>query len=290
MRYGDVARIGRLQERFEPGSIELREPATLNLEHRRTEPLALLEFTDTGTELRVAATLPAGERQDQALEDVRSGKLSGLSIEFRALSDHVAGGVRTIARAIVAGAALTGSPSYPQTSIEARSLLIEQRASIGTLGSYIPEDEPVTCHCHQSPAKVEVVEFTDGAMWRSVEAAREQDRNVLAAFGDFKTGLLGSTAAGTLRFARGRSRVDVEIDLPDTEAGRDVRELLAASPLLVRPVYDQSKSTFTEQGGVARYTDLWLRAILVGASPDDQGWPAARMLEEQRHRRALAWL
>ena len=123
MRYGVEMRVGPFRERFEAGAVELRTPALLNIEHDRTQPLAVCWFTDGAEVLELTATLDAGPRQDQALADVRSGRYKGLSIEFRALAQRFEAGVRIIERAIVAGAGLAESPAYDQTTIEARSTI-----------------------------------------------------------------------------------------------------------------------------------------------------------------------
>ena len=44
---------------------------------------------------------------------IRSGLLTGLSIEFRSIQESVAGGCRRIASAVLSAAALVDDPSYP---------------------------------------------------------------------------------------------------------------------------------------------------------------------------------
>lgn len=124
IRYGDTANIGRLRERFEAGSIEVREPAIVNLGHDRAQPLGIVAFRDTADALTFAATLPDGPRQDAALADVREGRLTGASIEFRAVRERMVGTLRIIDRAHVVGVALTDRPAYPDTAVEAREALL----------------------------------------------------------------------------------------------------------------------------------------------------------------------
>lgn len=118
--YGETATVGRFRERFEPGSVEIREPAVLNDRHRPFEPLAVLTFADTAEALRFEATLPDGPRQDAALAAIDSGELRGASVEFAALAEAVESGVRVIRRAVVWAAALTARPVYTETMVETR--------------------------------------------------------------------------------------------------------------------------------------------------------------------------
>jgi len=122
--FGVEARIGRLRERFEPGSIEVREPAIVNLGHDRRQPLGIAQFGELRDALAFTADLPAGPRQDAALVDVREGRLTGASIEFAAVRQRFEGALRIIERAIVVGVALTDRPAYPDTAIEAREALL----------------------------------------------------------------------------------------------------------------------------------------------------------------------
>ena len=131
LRFGTVADVGgRFKERFAPGSIELREPALVNREHRGTEPLAVVQFTLNGEGLEVRADLPHGARQDAALADVHTGKLAGLSIEFRATGQRWIGGVREITAAVVTGVALCVSPVYPDAQLELRARQAPSRRSL----------------------------------------------------------------------------------------------------------------------------------------------------------------
>lgn len=124
LRYSDEARIGRLRERFTAGGVEVASPAVVNLAHDRARPLGLVVFEDSPEALRFRVDLEDGELQDRALTDVREGRLTGASIEFRALADRVVGGLRTVERAVVFGLALTDRPAYAATAVEAREAML----------------------------------------------------------------------------------------------------------------------------------------------------------------------
>ena len=112
------------RERFEAGAAVTTGEAVLNLHHRADRPLArepaTLRFEARADGLHMAATLPETREADDALALVRAGVLSGLSVEFRADRERMAGGVRHIERATVGGVAVVSRAAYPSTTVEAR--------------------------------------------------------------------------------------------------------------------------------------------------------------------------
>ena len=80
-----------------------------------------LELRDEQTALLLTADLPPIPAADRALDEVRTGKVGGLSVEFRAVKESVVDGIRVIHEAILAGVGLVISPSYSAASVEARA-------------------------------------------------------------------------------------------------------------------------------------------------------------------------
>ena len=124
MRFGDVSPSHR--ERFEAGSIRFADTVHLDLEHDPERAIAWmpdggLDLTADDRELRleVAAVppIPAGNR---ALDMIRSGKATGLSVEFKAVKERREAGIRVIEDAILGGVGIVRSPSYEQSRVEAR--------------------------------------------------------------------------------------------------------------------------------------------------------------------------
>ena len=118
IRYGERARDR--PELFEPGA--LRWPSdgiVLNRQHERRSPI--LRFTPVveGDEVRIDATLPDTQAGRDAAAEIRSGLFRGLSMEFKAVRERFAGGVRRIAEAVLGGAGLVDNPSYA-TTVEIR--------------------------------------------------------------------------------------------------------------------------------------------------------------------------
>ena len=65
--------------------------------------------------------IPSTTAGADALAEIRSGLLTGLSVEFRAVRQTIVGGIRTISEAVLSAAALVDSPSYSQATVEARA-------------------------------------------------------------------------------------------------------------------------------------------------------------------------
>ena len=130
IKYGDVAMLpGGIAERFMPGAFGdvAALDVILNGHHDRARPLARtggagLVLEDSAEALRMVATLPATRDADDTLELVKTGVLRGLSVEFKALAEHMeAGPVRVIERARLGAVGVVDKPAYPESSVEARA-------------------------------------------------------------------------------------------------------------------------------------------------------------------------
>ena len=87
VRYGEVSPSHR--ERFAPGSIRMADAVHLDIGHDRERAVAWrpgggLELADQGEALELTAELPPIPAADRILEEIRGGKVTGLSVEFRA--------------------------------------------------------------------------------------------------------------------------------------------------------------------------------------------------------------
>ena len=124
IRYGEVSPSHR--ERFEPGSIRMADVVHLDLGHDRERVIAFmpnggLELAGGDDAVELAAELPPIPAADRALEEIRAGKTTGLSVEFRAVKESRVDGVRVIEDAILSGVGLVAQPSYSSSRIEARA-------------------------------------------------------------------------------------------------------------------------------------------------------------------------
>ena len=124
IRYNEVSPSHR--ERFSPGSIHMADVVFLDLAHDRERVVAWLpggglELADRGEALELSAELPPIPAADRALDEIRTGKTNGLSIEFRALKEGQVNGVRVIQEAELSGIGLVSKPSYEGSRVEARA-------------------------------------------------------------------------------------------------------------------------------------------------------------------------
>ena len=124
MVYGDTSPTHR--ERFEPGSLAPGDAVALNLFHDPERAVAFmpaggLTLVEEDGALRMVAELPPIAAAERALDLVRSGEASGLSVEFRAERERREGGIRVIEAARLGGIGLVRSPSYKGSRVEARS-------------------------------------------------------------------------------------------------------------------------------------------------------------------------
>ena len=135
LKYGEIS--PNHQERFLPGAFSL-DPGTtrwLDYRHDRTRVLAHtsgggLTLRDSPEALLLEAELPSLPLSTRALDEIASGALQGLSIEFRAESESREGNIRVVEKADLAGIGLVASPSYPNSRVETRAA--------GTLSTSIP--------------------------------------------------------------------------------------------------------------------------------------------------------
>ena len=124
MKYGEVSPSHK--ERFEPGSIRMADAVHLDLNHDRERAVAWhpgggLELRDEDGALILSAELPPIPAADRALEEIRSGKTAGLSVEFRPVKETRSDGVRVIEDALLTGVGIVARPSYEGARIEARA-------------------------------------------------------------------------------------------------------------------------------------------------------------------------
>ena len=123
MRYGEVSPSHK--ERFEPGSLRLAESVHLDLFHDREKAVAWFPggglVLDNGRDaLTMRAELPPIPAASRALDEIRAGKVGGLSVEFQAERERRDGALRIIEAAILSGIGIVRAPSYQAATVEAR--------------------------------------------------------------------------------------------------------------------------------------------------------------------------
>lgn len=120
LTYGE--RASDRAERFDMGALSWPDGGVvLREQHSRQQPIARFAPVLQGAELRVSIPLPDTARGRDAAINVREGVLTGLSVEFHALSEGREGAVRVIKRARLVGAGLVDDPSYGGSRVEVRA-------------------------------------------------------------------------------------------------------------------------------------------------------------------------
>ena len=119
LTYGEKA--GDRNEVFEPGSLEWpADGIVIRRQHNRGAPiLRVVPEVRDGAVVIDAALLDTTAGRDAARE-VRSGLLTGLSVEFRAKRQRYTNSVRHVVAAALTGAGLVDSPSYRGSRVEVR--------------------------------------------------------------------------------------------------------------------------------------------------------------------------
>ena len=279
--YGDVSPSHR--ERFTAGTfgnLDDGETRWLNLEHRQNEAIAWtgggLTLTDTKDALLVRAEIPQIPAGEKALADVRSGRLTGFSVEFRAHEEHRDSGLRVITGAALEGIGLVRMPSYQQSVAEVRG------RGGRTLSSVIPADTDVECACVGGGCEfIRITQDLMAEMWDRTFTKFE--RQAVATYSDYRTAL-ASTSRGTMR-----GRIDengdgvVDIDIPTGAAGDAVIAAHDAAGVVVRPFIDSTTATgrtvVREDGtSVFEYDHAELRAVIISATDARKGWPEPRIV------------
>ena len=82
--------------------------------------MRIIHPVQVGDRLVVDEEIPDTVAGRDCVSEVRSGLMTGLSIEFRATAQNIVGGIRRITGAVLSAAALVDSASYQGATVEAR--------------------------------------------------------------------------------------------------------------------------------------------------------------------------
>ena len=276
IRYGDVSPTHR--ERFEAGAFALDgRTRWLNLRHDPEKALAWtgagLALHDGADALMVRAELPQIPAADRALADVAAGRLTGFSIEFRALAERRESGIRVVERAELDGVGLVGAPSYEQSTVELRG-----RMGRSFRTRWRPERR-VACRC--SGAACKYAKFKRDALRKMQQdafgAADDAAEEVVAAFGSYDMPL-ASVSSGTLRGRMRGADLEIEIDLPEGSAGAAALAAHDAAGVIARPYIDMRAANSVLEGETRVYASAPLRGVLVSATDAREGWDAVEVI------------
>ena len=107
-------------EKFLPGSLKWDGALILNRMHTRASPIMRIVPVIEGNDLKINEQIPDSTAGRDAASEIRSGLMTGLSIEFRSIQERMIGGVREISNAVLGAVGLVDDPSYGASSVELR--------------------------------------------------------------------------------------------------------------------------------------------------------------------------
>ena len=120
MPYNTEARDRR--EVFETGSLSWDPKGiVVNRMHQRSSPIMRVVPIESEGRLMIDQELPDTAAGRDCASEVRSGLLTGLSVEFHAIRESFVAGVRRIAKATLRGAAVVDAGAYESATVEARA-------------------------------------------------------------------------------------------------------------------------------------------------------------------------
>lgn len=278
MPYGEIAKGAPRPEKFIPGSLRFSD-VILNVQHDRNRPIARtdggLELTDSQKALELRATLPETREGDDTIELVKKRVLRGLSVEFRAISEHYEAGVRVITDAILSGIAIVDRPAYQGAVVEARAI-----AGLRVNFS-VPKGSRLRCECCPD---ADEVNFLDDAFAESFD-----DGDTLAVAGNYR-GALASRRRGSLVTRETDEALEVQTSIANTQAGRDLIEQSRDVPIYGRPIVDFGKSEYSVSDGTANIRKAHVRGFILGPTDANKGWSPVNIVRDQENRRVHVWL
>ena len=253
MRYGEVAQVGHIRERIQPGAFGRvgSSDVILNMQHDRGRPLARsggggLMLEDNKEQLSLRANLPATSAGDECLELVRGGVLRGLSVEMVVSRSALVDGIREVREASLWGIGVVDRAVYKGTTVEVR------RRGGGWGGSYMYNRSRVTSDrgrrrktsvrpaafkftldeilgVTKEVSRIETGAGSAAAKRALVKAVREKGPEVSLLVGRDYSKVIGSTRAGTLELEDTAESLNWSVSkVPETTYAKDLAAGFAA--------------------------------------------------------------
>ena len=229
-----------------------------------------LELRQDDKALTMTAKLPPIPAANRALQEIRTGKTTGLSVEFETVKERIENGIRVIEQAILSGIGIVKAPSYQQAKVEARA------RSGRTIRARIPADTDLSCEC--TGIECSYARYTQDLLEEVWEKTWNKfEREAIATYGSYAKPL-ASAGKGTMRGRVTDDGLEVDIDVPNSTAGAEVMAAREDAGIVARPFLDQNTTEGTiiprEGGGNAMaYRKGELRAIIISSTDKREGWP-----------------
>ena len=274
--YGDEAIVpvngSAMRETFAPGAFAPLPSVPLVAMHDESMPILRAgeyELADSDRALSISATLP---KKSAVAHLIRMQALNGFSVRFIPLSERMENGVRVIERAKLLHVGVVDAPAYAESIAEVRA-----RGSRGgrlfTARGRIPVGKKLACNC--APGKCKSALFRSGSF---DNVTRDEASEILAVAGDYSAAL-ASKKRKSIRFWNGPDgSLEFAVDIPNSTRGKELLETMNAVPTYARPVIDVAASAveFDAAGELATYSLVRVRALTIGSTDADSGWPELR--------------
>ena len=278
IHYGEVANIGGMKEMFQAGAFEGFQDVMLTLQHKREIPLSRvgsgLQIIDSDSALEIRAELnPQISAAKETLELVRTGILRGLSIEFQALKQHFKGDLRIVTRAKIFAISVVDVPAYSNSTVQVRARKPKYRWK-----SKIPFNTDLSCDCVEGDCqKAVIVENSFQDFSEIIKNKIKPNGDDVTAFVNRYENTVASLTQGTLRLAMNKNDgIDVEIDMQDSDAVKNLYRNAAGTTILARPYFVKSEESESYTDGDKEViVNENLRGIMLGSSDKVFGWPKA---------------
>ena len=276
------------RECFSPGSVRLAEVGiALNLGH--TKMVVAYTGADLDVDLR-----SDGLYIDALLNDANPNAIEartaflheghrGLSIEFTCERERLHDDLRIIDNATVRGVALVKNPSYPTAA--------ELRRKRGGRGRIMP-DFVRACSCVDGGC--DSVNFTVDAFPRFISSLKSREQDLILHTGRLDAQhAIASVSAGTLALSAtdsGALQIDIDPAALETPAGTALVESAQATGPVLRPLIDDAKSEYSDEGNVRVYAMPWIDSLLVKNAQNPTGWEGLELPQPAKRERSRRWV
>lgn len=284
--------VGDRLERFEPRALEPVGDTWFDIGHDRSRILAWrgagLRFEHSDAALVMEATLPKNPLADFALDEIRSGRRRGLSMEMKVVRDRTERqtGVRVIERARMPGVGLVQGPSFPSSQV------LEVRRKLGPpISGRLALEKPISCRCRDG---CDTVRIGADAFRDAIEAVRNAERTISLFLTNAYGTPLAQTGTGGLMVGleSGALTWTAREGLPEIQAARDFLAQRAAGMRFYTRAYWPRETEVAEKVGTELVvTSAALAGIEVAAvsGATDGLLPVTFDDEERRSSRRRVW-
>ena len=228
LRYGESTKDYRAHI-YEPDSLAILPDLSLNRMHNKSLEIVKPSIDEIADTISIAATLPDNQIGNQAIEDIKSGKLTGFSGEVW-INERNA---NRISDGLLTGVALVDNPAFPSSKVEAlytAEIYVDDEGIEGEFAYDVDSIISATGKTRKQRVAPKAFDY----------AIRAKDREINLQLGDTSR-QLASKLAGSLRIEDTPKAMRFRVDkLPRTSYVSDFLQLLRAKSITpgVLPIFE----------------------------------------------------